>query len=66
MSAHDFPWVSTASPADIAKALSPSTAMAVALNATETPVYPGTVSPAEKARRRKQGKAARAARRSAR
>lgn len=57
-----FPRVTTASPEDIAKAESPSTKMLLALAATGKHVYAGTIFGAEKATRRKKGKAQRAAR----
>jgi hypothetical protein len=63
-----FPFIPVASPEDRAKVESPSTQMAVALGNVKRPgeVYAGTVSPAEKARRRRVGKAARSARKAAR
>lgn len=63
-----FPFIPIATKADREKVESPSTQMAVALGNVKRPgeVYAGTVSPAEKARRRRVGKAARAARKAAR
>lgn len=60
-----LPWVSVASDEDLAKASSPSTKMAVALSRLAH-VYGGTVPAHVKAKRRRQNKAARIARRAAR
>lgn len=56
----------TVTPEDIAKATSLSTKMLLALTATGKHIYEGTVSGAEKAKRRAKGKAARAARKASR
>lgn len=57
-----FPHVPIAGDEDVAKVTSPSTQMAMALGALGKHVYPGTVFGAEKAARRKVGKAQRKAR----
>lgn len=63
-----FPRIRIASDADVEKATSPSTLMAVVLNRTKRDgeVYAGTVPGRVKAKRRARGKRARAARKAAR
>lgn len=63
---NQFPKVSIASPEDVAKANSPATKMLLAISATGKHLYEGTVSAAEKSRRRAKNKAARRARRAGR